>query len=84
MGHRLSRWMSRVVRRKWPERDRRLKRACFFLLSLSLLVPITHPDQKGRHRAAQERGLPRSHIALVFRALMDRSSQGRRPISAAR
>jgi hypothetical protein len=39
---------------------------------------------KGRRRAAQERGLPRSRIELVFRAVMDRSSQRRRAISTSR
>jgi hypothetical protein len=39
---------------------------------------------KGRYRAAQERRLPRSRIALVFRAAVDRPSQGRRTISALR
>ena len=33
---------------------------------------------KGRRRAAQERGLSRSRIAVVFRAVVDGPSQGRR------
>jgi len=34
----------------------------------------SHALPKGRYRAAQECGLPRSRIALVFRTVMDRSS----------
>ena len=58
-----------------------------FSLSLSFIPLRSYMSPsplKGRHRAAQERGLPRSRIELVFRAVMDRSSQRRRAISAPR
>lgn len=81
LGHGLFRRMSRV-RRERAERYRRLKRACVFSFAPTIRLPFSRAPLKGRHRAAQERGLPRPRLALVFRAVVDGPSQGRRAISA--